>query len=150
MQIILKQTIDNLGEEGDVVKVKPGYFRNYLAPRRMAVEATAGNLTVLEQEKQTISSRRAKQRAEAEALAKKIAGNTVTIEQRVGAENRLFGSVTTGDIAEKLALLGIEVDKRNIMLADPIKELGDTTVSVKCGYQVSADITVQVVALGQE
>lgn len=150
MELILKKTIDTLGEEGDIVKVKNGYGRNYLIPQQKAVPATKANLAILEQEKAAIETRKSSQREGAEALAKKLAGATVIIEQRTGEADKLFGSVTTADIAEKLADLGIEVDKKKILLDEPIKTVGETMVPVKVGYQVSAEVKVEVVPLTGE
>ncbi|MDG4476465.1 50S ribosomal protein L9 [Thiovibrio frasassiensis] len=150
MELILKETIDTLGEEGDVVKVKNGYGRNFLIPRRLAVPATKSNLTILEKEKAAIVARKKKQRDEAEALAKKVAGATVVIAHRSGDDNKLFGSITSAEIAEKLAALGIEIDKKRIILDEPIKTLGVTMVPVKIGYQISAEITVEIVPLAAE
>lgn len=150
MELILKQTIDNLGQEGDIVKVKPGYGRNYLIPGNMAVIADKANRAILEQEMAAINARKERQQQGAAALAKKLSGTTVVIEQRVGDENRLFGSVTTADIAEKLSEVGIEVDKKNILLGDPIKVIGESLVAIKTGYQMTTEITVQVVPLQTE
>lgn len=150
MELILKETIDTLGEEGDVVKVKDGYGRNFLIPRRLAVPATKANLTVLEKEKAAIVARKKTQRDAAEALAKQVSGATVVIAHRSGDDNKLFGSVTSADIAEKLAALGIELDKKKIILDEPIKTLGVTMVPVKIGYQISAEITVEIVPLAAE
>jgi large subunit ribosomal protein L9 len=147
MELILKQTVDNLGQEGDIVKVKPGYARNYLIPKQFAVPADKSSLAMLEQERAAIDARRERQTMETDALTKKLAGTTITIAQRAGEENRLFGSVSSADIADKLAELGITVDRKKILLAEPIKSLGDTTVSVKTGFQKTAEITVQVVPL---
>jgi large subunit ribosomal protein L9 len=150
MELILKETIDNLGEEGDIVTVKAGYARNYLLPRQKAVVATEANRAVLEQQKASIEARKERQKQEAEALAKKLSANDVVIEQRSGDEDRLFGSVTNADIAEKLAEMGIEVDRKSILLHEPIKTLGETVVSVKTGYQMTADLTVKVVPLREQ
>ena len=150
MELILKQTVDNLGQEGDIVKVKPGFGRNYLIPKKIAVMATRANVAQLEQERAAIEARKERLRLETEALSKKIAGTTVTISQRVGEEDRLFGSVSSADIAEKLAELGFKVDRKKILLSEPIKTLGETVVGVKIGYQTTADITVQVVPLVEE
>ena len=147
MELILKETIDTLGEEGDIVKVKPGYGRNYLIPRGKAVLATKANLAILEQELSSIASRKEKERLAAEELSKKIAGVTVVIEQRVGEEDKLYGSVTSTDIAEKLASLGVAIDKRKIQLDEPIKSLGVTMVPCKTGYQMIAEIKVEIVPL---
>ena len=150
MELILKKTVDTLGEEGDVVKVKSGYARNYLIPKQFAVIANKANLTLLEQEKATIEARREKQRQKSDSMSKKISGTTLTIEHRVGEENKLFGSVTSADISAKLAEMDIQVDKKNILLAEPIKTLGEAVVPIKVGYQMTADITVNVVPLETE
>ncbi|NTV12576.1 MAG: 50S ribosomal protein L9 [Desulfobulbaceae bacterium] len=150
MEVILKELIDTLGEEGDVVKVKGGYGRNYLLPQRKAILATKASLAVLEKEKAAIEARKAAMRTDAESIAKKIAGLTVVIEQRAGDEDKLFGSVTTADIADKLETLGVSIDKRKISLSEPIKSLGDYVVTVKVGYQVNAEIKIQVIPVGGE
>jgi large subunit ribosomal protein L9 len=150
MELILKKTVDALGEEGDIVKVKAGYGRNYLIPKKIAVLANKANLALLEQEKAVIETRREKQRQEAEALSKKISGTSITIEHRAGEEDKLFGSVTAADIAEKLAELDIKIDKKNINLAESIKTLGEFPVPVKVGYQVTSEITVTIVPLETE
>ena len=150
MELILKRTVESIGEEGDIVKVKPGYARNYLIPQKLAVIANKSNLAIMEQERTTINARREKQREGAEALSKKLSGASVTIAQRIGEEDKLFGSVTSSDIAQKLAELDIEVDKKNILLPEPIKSLGETAVPVKVGYQMTTDIMVQVVPLEEQ
>jgi large subunit ribosomal protein L9 len=150
MELILKKTVESLGEEGDIVKVKSGYGRNYLIPKKMAVIANKTNLTLLEQEKAAIETRKEKQRQEVESLSKKISGTTITIEHRAGEEDKLFGSVTAADISEKLAEMNIEIDKKNVLLAEPIKTLGEVTVPVKIGYQMTSEITVQIVPLEAE
>jgi len=150
MELILKKTVDALGEEGDIVKVKAGYGRNYLIPKKIAVLANKANLALLEQEKAVIETRREKQRQEAEALSKKISGKSITIEHRAGEEEKLFGSVTAADIAEKFAELDIKLDKKNILLAEPIKSLGVFPVPVKVGYQMTTEITVTIVPLETE
>jgi large subunit ribosomal protein L9 len=150
MEVILKELIDTLGEEGDVVQIKPGYGRNYLLPQGKAILATKANLAVLEKEKSAIEARKAAMRTDSESIAKKIAGITVVIEQRAGSEDKLFGSVTAADIAEKLATLGVTIDKRKISLSEPIKTLGEYLITVKVGYQVNADVKVQVIPLSGE
>lgn len=147
MELILKETIDTLGEEGDLVKVKAGYGRNYLIPTSKAVLATKANMFILEQQKSVIEARKAKMTAEASYLAKKISGITVEIAQRVGEEEKLFGSVTSGDIAEKLAELGIKIDKKKILLDEPIKTIGSSMVPCKVGYQMTSEIKVDIVPL---
>ena len=150
MELILKKTVDTLGEEGEIVKVKPGYARNYLIPKEIAVIANKANRAILEQEKAVIEKRREKQRQESDALSKKIAGTTITLEHRVGEEEKLFGSVTAADIAEKLTEMDIRVDKKNILLSEPIKTLGEFVVPVKVGYQMTTEIKVTVVPLETE
>jgi large subunit ribosomal protein L9 len=150
MELILKKTVDTLGEEGDIVKVKPGYGRNYLIPKKMAVLANKANLALLEQGKAVIETRREKQRQEAETLSKKISGSSITIQHLAGEEEKLFGSVTAADIAKKLTELDIQVDKKNVLLTEPIKTLGETIVPIKVGYQMTSDITVTIVPLETE
>lgn len=150
MELILKKTVESLGEEGDVVKVKAGYGRNYLIPKKIAVIADRTNLAILQQEKEAIEARREKQRQEAEGLSKKISGTAITIEHRVGEEEKLFGSVTAADIAAKLAESGVTIDKKNVLLTEPIKSLGEFVVPVKVGYQMTSEITVQVTPLETE
>ncbi|MCF6291395.1 MAG: 50S ribosomal protein L9 [Desulfobacterales bacterium] len=150
MEVILKKTVDTLGEEGDIVNVKPGYARNYLLPQQIAAEANKANLAILNQGKAAIEARKQRQRDQAEALSRKLSGTVLTIAHRVGEEDKLFGSVTVADIAEKLAELGVELDRKKIILADPIKSIGDTEVPVKVGFQMTTEITVRVVPLEAE
>jgi large subunit ribosomal protein L9 len=150
MEVILKETIDTLGEEGDIVKVKPGYARNYLIPMNKAVISSKASMMALEEERSAIDARKEKQRQEAEQLAAKFTGTTVVIEQLVGEEKKLFGSVTSADIADKLAELGIKIDKKKIMLDAPIRTIGETMVPVKIAYQTTAEVKVEVVPLAKE
>ncbi len=145
MEIILKETIDTLGLEGDIVKVKPGYARNYLIPQQKAVAVNKASLARLQREQQAIENRREAEQKRAQGLAGQLEGKTITITCRVGEEDRLFGSVTTKDIAEQLAATGVKIDRRSIMLAEPIKSVGDTIVTVKTGYQMTTNLTVQVI-----
>ena len=147
MELILKQAISSLGLEGDVVSVKPGYGRNYLLPQGKAVQATPANLSLLEKDKAAIEARRAKDQKQAEDRAKKISGLTVVIQQLAGTDERLFGSVTTADICAKLAESDIDIDKRQILLNEPIKTLGETKIQVKVGFNVTAEFTLNVVPL---
>jgi len=149
MELILKKTIDTLGEEGDIVKVKPGYGRNYLVPQGLAVPATSGNLAILEKQRAAIEARKEQIRSEAEKIAAKLSGTVLVIEQMVGEEDRLFGSVTAADIANGLADLGIEVDRKKILLSEPIKTTGEFTITIKIAYQVNAEIKVQVVPVSE-
>lgn len=145
MELILKETISTLGQEGDIVTVRPGYGRNYLLPQRKAVLANKENRAMLNQNKAAIEARRQNERQQAEQLSKKISGIEIVIEQLAGDDGRLFGSVTSADIAGKFAEHGIEIDKKFILLADPIKTLGAASVQVKVGFQMTTEITVKVV-----
>jgi len=145
MEVILNKTIDNLGLEGDLVNVKPGYARNYLIPQQIAMPVNKQNLARLQQQKEAIEARLEKERKQAGTLADKLSGVTIEIARRVGDEDRLFGSVTSADIADKLEEQGITIDRRTILLNDPIKSLGDTKVMIKVGYQLNTEITVQVI-----
>ena len=145
MELILKETISTLGLEGDIVTVKPGFGRNYLLPQRKAVLANRENRAILEQNKAAIEARRQNERKLADDLSKKISGIEIIIEQLAGDDGRLFGSVTSADIADKFAAQGIVIDKKQIVLVDPIKTLGAATVQIKVGFQMTTDITVNVV-----
>jgi large subunit ribosomal protein L9 len=145
MELILKETISTLGQEGEVVKVRPGYGRNYLLPQGKAVLASAANLASLEQNKAKIAANLAKELKIAQDIAKTISGNVVVIEQLAGDDERLFGSVTSADICAKLAALNVKIDKKQILLTEPIKTLGTTKVQIKVGFNVTAEITVNVV-----
>lgn len=150
MEIILKKTIDTLGLEGEIVKVKPGYARNFLIPQQKAVAVNKAALARLKYEQQAIGSRRDIEQRKAEALAAQLESKVITLVRRVGSEKRLFGSVGTKDIAEQLTENGITIDRRSIMLSEPIKNIGESKVNVKVGYQMTTQITVLVVAEGKE
>lgn len=150
MELILKETIDSLGREGDLVKVKPGYARNFLLPQGKAVKATKENMAALEQNKAEIQARLDAEHKKAEALFKKLADITLEYEELAGDDDKLFGSVTAHDIYEKLLALNIEVDKRSILLTEPIKTLGERKISVKVGFDMEAEITVKVEPLSQD
>lgn len=147
MELILKETITSLGQEGEVVKVKPGYGRNYLLPQGKAVPATAQNLAVLERNRANIAARLAKEQKNSQDIAKKISGLVIVIEQLAGQDERLFGSVTSADICAKLSELDVQLDKKQILLPEPIKTLGETKVQIKVGFNVSTEVTVNVVPL---
>jgi len=144
MEVILKKTIDTLGREGDVVNVKPGYARNYLIPQQMASTVNKASLARLQREQEVIEKRRAEEQKNAEKLAAQLENMTVVITRKVGREGRLFGSVNAGDIAAQLEAQGVTMERRAIMLADPLKSTGETKITVKVGYQMSTEITVQV------
>lgn len=145
MELILKETISTLGQEGTIVKVKPGYGRNYLLPQGKAVLANVQNKSILDRSLATIKAKLEQERQQAEALSKKLAGITITIVQLSGDDSRLFGSVTSTDIHQKLAEMDIAIDKKQIVLADPIKTLGEFTVKIKVGFQMTTDIIVKIV-----
>ncbi len=144
MEVILREDVANLGAMGDVVKVKPGYARNYLLPRGMAVEASRRNLAALEHEKRLIAIKRERERKAARAEADKLEGLVVEIHARAGEEDRLYGSVTNLDIERHLASRGIKVDRRRIELEDPIKRLGTYRIRVGIAHDIKATITVKV------
>jgi len=146
MEVILREDIEKLGNRGQVVKVAPGYARNFLLPKRLAVLATEGNKKIVEQERQAYVRREAKQQDEAQDLAKQLTGVTVTIAQKSGENDQLFGSVTAKDVADALAAKNFTaVDRRKIQLDEPIKQLGEYKVAVKLHKNVTAEVTVVVV-----
>ena len=145
MQIILTQDVSNLGKAGDLVTVRPGYGRNYLVPRGLAVTATVHNKNQLEHERRAIEKRVAKERAGATELASRLNGMTLQFERRVGEDEKLFGSVSNRDIADQLKRASIELDHRSIILDQPIKALGKYEVPVKLAAGVSASLKFWVV-----
>ncbi|MCX7716890.1 MAG: 50S ribosomal protein L9 [Candidatus Sumerlaeaceae bacterium] len=144
MEVILFDDVKDLGRQGDVVKVAPGYFRNFLSPKGLAAEATPANRHRFEKMKKKQQELAAARLADAQALAKKIEGITVTVKAKAGETERLFGSVTQHDIAEALAAAGYHVDKRHIILEEHIKQLGLFTVGVQIHPQVEGKIRVLV------
>ena len=144
MEVILKQDVDNLGHQGDVVKVAEGYGRNYLLPKKLAIEATAANKAVIDQMKAAALRRIAREKSDAEALAKQFEGVTVSFTRRSGENNQLFGSVTTADIAHELEQKGFKLDRRKLALNEPIKTTGDFKVGVKLHRDVTIQIPVHV------
>ena len=145
MEVILREDIEKLGNRGQVVKVAPGYARNFLLPKRLAVPATEGNKKIVEQERRAHVRREAKQKDEAQDLGKQLAGVTIAIAQKAGENDQLFGSVTAKDVADALAAKDFTaVDRRKIQLADPIKQLGEYKVPVRLHKDVTVEITVVV------
>lgn len=144
MKVILIQEVAHLGRAGDQVDVARGYARNFLIPRRLAVEATSPNLRALEQFKAHARQREEQLKQEADAVAERLRGLTVTITRPAGEQNRLFGSVTNSDIAEALARQGIHLDRKKIVLEGPIKTLGTYAVPVRLHRETTAEIQVQV------
>ena len=150
MKVILTEEIRGLGTRGDIVNVKDGYARNYLLPKNLAREATTGNLKSIEQERKKWALLSQKEKEVAEKAAQSVKGVKVTITKRVGENNQLFGSVTANEIADALEAKGVEVDKRRIELAHPIKTIGVHEVDVRLHREVTAHILVEVVAQGVE
>ncbi len=146
MQVILREDIENLGKIGDLVKVADGYARNFLVPGKKAIEATPDNVRSMEHAKKMIGDRLRKLKKEAAAEADQIKGLSLEIKAKVGEEGKLFGSVTSMDIAEAARAKGVNIDKRKIVLEEPIKRLGDFTVTAKLHADVTADFKVTVVA----
>ena len=145
MEIILREDVDKLGARGQVVKVAAGYARNFLLPKRMAVAATEANKKIVEQERQAHLRRDAKLVTEAQDLAKMMAAVSVTIHQKAGENDQLFGSVTANDVAVALEKLGYAIDRKKVHLEEPIKTLGDFQAAVRLHKDVSIDVPVHVV-----
>jgi len=143
MKVILQENIDTLGHIGDIVKVAPGYARNYLLPRGLAVEATVRNAKALEHAKRQLEYKKNKVLEQAKGLAARIEAITLTISHQAGEEGKLFGSVTNMELAEKLKEQGIEIDRKKI-IAEPIKHLGESTAAVKIHPDVTATLKVSV------
>ncbi len=144
MQIILREDIDKLGSRGDVVKVKDGYARNFLLPRRLAATANESNKKIVEQERQAHLRKEATLKGQAEELGKLMANLTIVIKQKAGENDHLFGSVTAQDIANALEAQKYTVDRKKIVLDEPIKQLGDYKITVKLHKEVSVEIPVSV------
>jgi large subunit ribosomal protein L9 len=145
MEIILRKTVEGLGNEGSVLKVADGYARNYLIPKQLAVFATEKNRRLLEHERRVLAVQHIKGKREAEILATRIADTTCTIQRRAGESDRLFGSVTTMDLSEALSAQSIEIDRRQIELDAPIRDLGVFMVSIRLHADVVANLQVFVV-----
>lgn len=145
MEVILREEIDNLGRRGDVVKVAAGYARNYLLPKRLAVAANESNKKIVEQEKQAYLRRESKEIGDANDLAKMMGSVEVTIAQKAGENDQLFGSVTAQDIVAALERAGYTIDRKKVNLAEPIKALGDYKVTVRLHREVSVELPVHVI-----
>jgi large subunit ribosomal protein L9 len=146
--VLLREDIDDLGARGEIVKVKAGYARNYLLPRKLAVQATASNVKQIEQERARLLKKEATERASAEAQAGQLGALRLDFERRVGEHGILYGSVTSMDIAEALKERGYEIDRRRINLREPIKETGEFTVPVRLHRDVTVEIPVVVAGAG--
>lgn len=147
MEVILQQDVENLGTIGDVVRVKPGYARNYLFPRGLALEADAKNLATLEHRKRALAAKKAKAQKANEAAADRLSALQIVIEARAGEEDKLFGSVTSTDIQRALASQGFEIDRKKILLEAPIKNVGQHTAHVDLGAGVRAPLKISVVRI---
>jgi len=144
MEVILKEDVPKLGHRGDLVKVAEGYGRNFLLPKKLAIEATAGNKKVIEQMKAAAVRKAQKDKTDAEALAAQFNGVTVTITRRAGEQDQLFGSVTSSDVASELEKKGFTIDRRKIELDQPIKTVGEFSVPVRLFREVTATVKVEV------
>jgi large subunit ribosomal protein L9 len=145
MEVILREDVEKLGNRGELVKVANGYARNFLLPRRLAVAATDSNRKIVEQERQAHLRKEAKLKTESEDLAKLLTGVSVTIAQKAGENDQLFGSVTSKDVVDALAAKNYTIDRRKVQLDEPIKQLGEFKVPVRLHREVTAEITVNVV-----
>lgn len=145
VQVVLKEDVHNLGKTGELVRVRPGYARNFLLPRGLAVAPTEGNLARIEHERQAALARAAKLRETAEGEARALSSVSVQITKQIGEEGKLFGSVTAKDVAEALHKAGHKVDRKTISIVKPIREAGEHEATVKLAPQVSATIKVVVV-----
>lgn len=148
MEVILREDIEKLGSRGQMVNVAPGFARNYLLPKRLAVAATDANKKIVEQERQAALRREAKEASEATELAKLLSSVEVTIAQKAGENDHLFGSVTSADIVARLEEQKFHIDKKKVILHEPIKQLGEHTVTLRLHREVSVDIKVNVVKEG--
>jgi large subunit ribosomal protein L9 len=144
MKVILRQSVENLGRPGDVVKVRDGYARNYLLPQKLALPFTAGNVKQIEKEKQRLAVKEAKLKSEADAVAARFVGTRLVFTKKAGEEGVLYGSVTTAEIAEAMAHKGLEIDKRRLIVADAIKRVGEFVVKARLHPEVELDINVVV------
>jgi len=144
MQIILQEDIDKLGHRGEVVTVKPGYARNYLLPRKLAIEATTGNMKALERIRGALAKKTATELEAAQKQATLLNGVSLSFKRKTGENDQMFGSVTSSDIAEGLNAQGFKIEKRQVQIADPLKALGEYNVTIKVFRDVTAEVKVQV------
>ena len=147
LEVILTKDVENLGRAGEVVRVKPGYGRNYLMPRGLALVATRGNIAQLEHHKREIAREQQKIRAEHQKLADKLKGTSVSIARKAGKDNKLFGSVGSRDIVDALAMQKIDIDRKLIKLDEPIKEVGEAEVMIRFSHDVMVPLKVTVVGI---
>ncbi len=145
MKVILREDVESLGKLGEILRVADGYARNYLIPKGLAVEASVKNVRVLEHEKREVAQRAEKERKKAEALLEKFAGVTCTIARRVGKQDKLFGAVTAKDIEAALRGQGLDVDRKHIVLEEPLKSLGEHPVKIRLYPGITTQINITVV-----
>jgi large subunit ribosomal protein L9 len=150
MEVILREHVEHLGRRGEIVKVADGYARNYLLPRKLALPATEGNRRHVERERRIVETRESEEKAQAESIAAKLAAVDIAIARRVGETEQLYGSVTSADIADYLLQRGFEIDRRKLILPEPIKMLGGHDVTLKLHREVSVTLKVHVVKEGGE
>ena len=150
MEVILREHVDNLGKRGEIVKVADGYARNYLLPRKLALKATDGNKKHVERERKIVDAREAQEKSQAETLAARLASVEITIARRVGETEQLYGSVTSADIVEFLKEKGFEVDRRKLILPEPLKVIGDHDVPLKLHREITVPLKVHVVKEGTQ
>ena len=148
MEVILREHVDHLGKRGEIVKVSDGYARNYLLPRKLALPATAGNRKHVERERKIMETREAEEKGQAEAMASRLGLVEISIPRRVGETDQLYGSVTAVDIADHLKSKGFEIDRRKLILPEPIKTIGDHKVPLKLHRDVTVPLVVKVVKEG--
>jgi large subunit ribosomal protein L9 len=148
MEVILREHVDNLGKRGEIVKVADGFARNYLLPRKLALPATAGNRKHVERERKIMEGREAEEKGAAEAIAARLAAIDIAIARRVGDTEQLYGSVTAADIVDFLKSKGFEVDRRKLILPEPLKALGEFDVPLKLHREVTVPLKVKVVKEG--
>lgn len=144
MKVILLQDVKGKGKKGQMIEVSDGYARNYMLPRKMAMEATADAINTMRMNDKAAAEKAAREKAEAMEIAKKLKTMTLVVTAKGGGAGRLFGSVTNQEIADALAKQGIKLDKRKIVIADPIKNVGTYTVTCKLGYEISTPLTVKI------
>jgi large subunit ribosomal protein L9 len=145
MEVILRDHVEHVGRRGEIVKVADGYARNYLLPRKLALVATDGNKKWVERERKLVEARESEERAAAEAIATRLGALELSIARKVGENDQLYGSVTNGDIGDLLKAKGFDVDRRKILLPDPLKPLGETSGPVKLHRDVTAQVRVAIV-----
>ena len=148
-KVLLREDVDDLGARGEIVRVRAGYARNYLLPRNLAVEASAGNVKGIEQERAALLKKEAKERATAESQSQQMSSLVLEFRRKAGEQGALYGSVTSMDLAEALKERGYEIDRHRIHLREPLKRLGEYTVPVRLHREVTIELQVKVVAEGE-